>query len=153
MSVVRVGKDSDWAQVQKLIAAAFAYMEPRRGHPPRAVQVTAAGLAQEAQDGTCWLIVEGGVVLACLFSRPSRDHDGAMYLGKLAVAHDARGRGFARHLVEAAATEARAAGFTALTLDTGDAFPELNTTFARLGFGPPVPRAQEPGVVTLMRAL
>ncbi len=56
-------------------------------------------------------------------------------------------------LVETAAVEARQARYEALTLDTGNAFPELHETFARLGFGAPIPRKGEPGTVTLMQPL
>lgn len=153
MKLVQASPDTDWKAVQRLIAAEFAYMELRLGHPPRAAQVPADGLAREAQRGTCWLIMDKTEPRACLFTRPSRDHDDALYLGKLAVAKPARGKGLARQLVEAAANDARRSGYTALTLDTSDLLHELHATFARLGFGPPIPRTAEPGVVTMMRPL
>lgn len=153
MTPERATAASDWDAVRNLIGAAFAYMEPRLGHPSRAVKDSPVDLERAAADGTCWLIIETGVPVACLFTRSSRDDPTALYIGKLAVADAARGRGFARELVEAAAKEARMLGFRSLTLDTGAVFPELHDTFARLGFGPPRPRKGEPGIVSLSRAL
>ncbi len=153
MILLRAGEDTGWEAVRQLVAVAFAYMEPRLGHPSRAAQSTASDLAKEAREGTCWLIVDDATPVACLFTRPSRDHKSALYLGKLAVAEAARGKGLARQLIDAAINDARATGYTALTLDTGDVFQDLHAVFARLGFGPPRPRAGEPGVVTLMRPL
>lgn len=74
-------------------------------------------------------------------------------MGKLAVSDAWRGAGVARQLVEAAADEARRKGYARLTLDTGAALTELHEAFGRLGFGLPVPRTDEPEVVTMFRNL
>ena len=145
---------TDWTAVHALLLDSFAYMEARLGHPARASQATARDLAVEARQGPVLLWLDTDDTLAgCLFCRPSRDHPGALYVGKLAVAQALRGQGVARHLIDAAADLARRSGYTALTLDTGTQFPELHDTFQRLGFNAPVPRQGEPGVVTMIRSL
>ncbi|MDJ0826236.1 MAG: GNAT family N-acetyltransferase [Rhodobacter sp.] len=153
MRLTRADVNTDWPAVRQLLQDAFAYMERRLGHPARAAQVSAGDLATEANTGTVFLIFDGTRPVACLFCRRSRDHPDALYLGKLAVAASHRGRGLARDLVEAATQTAEAQGFSALTLDTGTAFPELLSLFQTLGFGPPAPREGDPGVVTMMRPL
>lgn len=154
MDLIRADPDrTDWRQVAQLLAEAFAYMEARLGHPARAAAATPADLASAAREGPVFLIRDGARIAACLFCRPSRDHADALYIGRLAVAADQRGQGLARRLIDAAAGHARAENYAALTLDTGQAFPELHATFAKLGFGPPAPREGEPGVVTMTMPL
>ncbi|KMW60539.1 hypothetical protein AIOL_000701 [Candidatus Rhodobacter oscarellae] len=148
----RAGNETDWAGVQRLLAKSFAYMEPILGRPAGATQATAEALAEEAQQGACWLIGTPYPV-ACLFTRASRDHPDALYLGKLAVEETCRGQGLARQLVERAASQARTQGLAALTLDTGASLTQLQATFGRLGFETPQERDGEPGVVTMMRPL
>ncbi len=152
MHLTQASPDTDWTAVQTLLRESFAYMEARLGQPARAAAATAEDLAAEATQGPVYLILDEGPV-ACLFTRPSRDHPDALYIGKLAVAETHRGQGLARQLVEHAASRARAQGYQALTLDTGIGFPDLHAAFARMGFGPPVPREGDPGVVTLRRVL
>ncbi len=152
MRLTQAGPDTDWTAVRNLLRESFAYMAARLGHPARAATSTPEDLAAETTRGPVYLILDETPV-ACLFTRPSRDHPDALYIGKLAVAETRRGQGLARQLVEHAATQARDQGYKALTLDTGVQFPELHTAFARMGFGPPAPRQGEPGVVTLRRVL
>lgn len=123
-----------WPAVAALIHDAFAYMEPLLGHPARAMQVTPARLAEAADTGTAYLIEDAGRPVACLFTRASRDFPDARYLGWLAVDDRYRGRGLAAELIAAAEAEARAAGYAALTLDTGRALRELCAFFRRAGF-------------------
>jgi len=144
---------SGWRALRDLIARSFAYMEPHLGHPARAVLSTEAELADEAANGSVFVMIDGGAPVGCLFCRPSHDRADALYIGKLAVAASQRGKGLARALVDAAARQARRQGFTALTLDTGDAFDDLHRAFQKLGFGPPEPRPGEPGVVSMVRLI
>lgn len=123
-----------WQDVAALIHTAFAYMEPLLGHPARAASITPQQLAEAAAHGTAYLIEHGARPVACLFTRPSRDVPGALYLGWLAVEAATRGQGLAHHLIAAAEAEARTKGHAALTLDTGTALKDLHTFFRRAGF-------------------
>lgn len=152
MRLIRATPDfPDWEPVHALIADAFAYMTVRLGHPPQATLQNARQLATEAATGAVFLLIDHDRPVACLFCRPSRDHDGALYLGKLAVATDYRGGGLARRLIDAAEQEARAQGLHSLTLDTGAMLSELHAVFQRLGFSPPDIRPEVPGILTMMR--
>ena len=149
---LRAGPETDWAEVAALLRASFAYMEQRLGHPATAALASPEALAREARDGHCWVIREE-TLLACLFARPSRDHAGAFYIGKLAVAEVARGQGLARRLIAEAEGEARRQGFAALTLDTGAALTELHRAFGKLGFRLITPAGPGSDVVTMWRDL
>jgi ribosomal protein S18 acetylase RimI-like enzyme len=67
-----------------------------------------------------------------------------LYLGKLAVAEGARGRGLARVMVDHACARARALGLAHVTLQTRVELVENHATFARLGFVE-IARAAHPG--------
>ena len=139
-----------WPEVAALIHRAFAYMEPRLGHPARAASVTPETLAAAAGAGSVWLVEDGGAPIACLFTRPSRDMADALYLGWLAVDETRRGRGLAGRLIAAAEAEARDAGHAALTLDTARVLDELCALFRHHGF------REMPGegeIVTFRKAL
>ena len=123
-----------WVEVAALIHDAFAYMEAVLGHPAQAMSVTPAQLARAAETGTAYLIEDHARPVACLFTRPSRDFPGALYLGWLAVDAGQRGQGLAQRLMTCAITEARDAGFAAATLDTGRALTDLRAFFRRAGF-------------------
>ncbi len=85
MTPARAGDGTNWEAVRQLLVASFAYMEPRLGHPSRAAQSTASDLADEARQGTCWIISDQARLLACLFTRPSRDHPTAYYLKRFSL--------------------------------------------------------------------
>lgn len=123
-----------WDRVALLIHDAFAYMEPVLGHPAKAASVTPFQLAETARDGSAWIVEDLDRPVACLFTRRSRDFADALYLGWLAVDGSMRGRGLAKTLILTAQTEARAAGYSILTLDTGRALSELQVFFRKLGF-------------------
>jgi ribosomal protein S18 acetylase RimI-like enzyme len=61
--------------------------------------------------------------------RPDR-----MYLGRLAVLPEARGRGIARALVAAVEARALAAGRTQVELGVRAALPELRASYERMGY-------------------
>jgi predicted N-acetyltransferase YhbS len=57
-----------------------------------------------------------------------------LYLGKLAVAHAARGQGLARRLIALSLERARALGLATVSLQTRVELLENHATFAALGF-------------------
>ncbi len=123
-----------WHEVAAMIHHAFVYMEARLGHPARAASISPMDLTDAAKEGTAWLIEADGLPVGCVFTRPSRDFPDALYLGWLAVDGTNRGQGLAQSLIKAAETEARAAGYAAMTLDTGRPLTELHAFFERQGF-------------------
>jgi GNAT superfamily N-acetyltransferase len=129
-TIRRAGPGDDFAVILALVRDAFAYMDGVVDPPSSIHRVTAAELERAAQEEVVLLALDpalAGVVR--LTPKP-----GALYLGKLAVRHDLRGRGIARALVAAAEAEARARGLPALELRTRVELTDNHATFARLGF-------------------
>jgi ribosomal protein S18 acetylase RimI-like enzyme len=112
--------------VLALLQLAFAYMDTRINPPSSLHGMTVETLFAA---GEVWAI--GAPPVACVVLSP---RDDALYLGKLAVAPDARGRGHARALIAQAALRARSLGLRALTLQTRVELVENHATFRALGF-------------------
>ncbi|MGZ9810339.1 GNAT family N-acetyltransferase [Pseudoroseicyclus sp. H15] len=131
--------DPALAEVLALIQAEFAYMEGRIDPPSSMQRLTLADVEAQAALGEVWAI--GAPVIACLFltAKPP-----SLYLGKLAVAAEARGRGLARTLISQAEARARALGLEALELQTRVELTDNHATFAALGFTE-VARTAHPG--------
>lgn len=115
--------------VLALIRESFAYMDGRIDPPSSMHRLSQAALAETARTAEIWAI--GTPPRACVILTPKRQ---ALYLGKLAVAAEARGQGLARRLVELAESRARALGLTFLELQTRIELVDNHTTFVRLGF-------------------
>lgn len=113
--------------VLDLIRTAFAGMAGRIDPPSSMLQLTLSDLRKP--DREVWAM--GTPPDACMVLTPQ---EGALYLGKLAVAAAARGRGVSRIMVAAAADRARTLGLPRLTLQTRIELTENQTTFLHLGF-------------------
>lgn len=121
----------DWSGLLDLLEKAFAVMQGRINPPSSLLRMTEHTLKQKAQDEDLFLILRSSRPVACLFGRPEeRDY----YIGKLAVDTNARGQGFARKLVNAAAQQARQHGLSGLRLQTRVELRENHRTFRALGF-------------------
>lgn len=127
----RAGEGEDWSAVLRLIQTAFAYMDSRIDPPSSMHRLTEADIARQAAEGEVWLIGPTGAPEACVFLTVK---PGALYIGKLAVALDARGRGLARRLLDTAGARARALGLPALELQTRVELTENQAAFAAMGF-------------------
>ena len=117
--------------VLALIRTEFGDMDGRIDPPTSMHRLTAAGVRRQAKAGEVWVIGPAEAPLACVFLTPK---PGALYLGKLAVARAARGRGLARRLVELAQSRARALGLPSLDLKIRVELVDNHAVFARLGF-------------------
>lgn len=96
----------------------------------------ATGAADPATTGTmpaaaCQEREGGSRILACMVLTP---RPGALYLGKLAVAAEARGRGLSRRMVAQAERRARALGLPRIELQSRVELTENHAVFRRLGF-------------------
>lgn len=118
----------DWAAILDLIRTEFAYMEPRIDPPSSIDRLTPEDIAVQADEGEVWVI---GDALACMFLTPKAE---TLYLGKLAVRGDQRGRGLARVLVQCAQSRALALGFGTVELQTRVELVENLAIFRALGF-------------------
>lgn len=127
--------DPALAGVLALIRTTFAYMEGRIDPPSSMHRLTLDEVARQAAGSEVWAVEDAGRVVACVFLTPSGTAgDGALYLGKLAVAVSHRGRGLARRLVALAETRARELGLAAVTLQSRIELAENHAAFAAMGF-------------------
>lgn len=129
MTPYRVTAPFDWASLLTLIRSEFAYMEGVIDPPSSMHHLTEADIALQALGGEVWAI--GLPPLACMFLTVKGDW---LYLGKLAVQADQRGKGHARALVETAMARALAQGLSGVELQTRIELTANHATFAALGF-------------------
>lgn len=123
----RLDPDQDSAAVLKLVQETFAFMDGRIDPPSSVHRLTKAGIAAYPE---VWVIDDDGLA-ACLFLTPKL---GRLYLSKLAVRSDRRGRGLARRLISLAETRAQILGLPMLELQTRVELTENHAAFAAMGF-------------------
>ena len=136
MTPLRLFPGDDMGPVHALLTAAFAYMEGRIEPPSSLSRMTPDTLSEESARKELWVIPDPAprasrTPLACVILTPLPDH---LYIGKLAVAAQARGRGLARQMIELAETRARTLGLPRLRLQTRVELVENHATFTQLGF-------------------
>ena len=129
MTPYRVTAPHDWASLLALIRAEFAYMDGVIDPPSSMHRLTEDDIARQAETGEVWVI--GRPAMACMFLTVKGDW---LYLGKLAVAADQRGKGLARDLVDQAMARASALGLKGVELQTRIELVANHVTFAAMGF-------------------
>jgi GNAT superfamily N-acetyltransferase len=138
---LRRGPVEDWDALHALLVACFADMEERIDPPSSLREMTAADLRAKAAKETLVTLWQGGAPVGCGYLR---DTGRSVYLGKLAVRPDRRGRGLLRRIVAEAEAMAQALGRPVLELGTRVELTENHAVFARLGFRE-VGRSAHPG--------
>lgn len=131
--------DAALADILALLHRSFAYMDGRINPPSSLHRLGRAEVATFCQTGEIWSI--GTPPVACVFLTPQQD---SLYLGRLAVNADHRGKGLARRLVDLADRRAVALGLPFLELKTRIELIENHHAFARMGFSE-VAKAAHPG--------
>ena len=121
--------DGQAGPVLELIRSSFAYMAGRIDPPSSIHRMTEADVLSCCDTGEVWFI--GHPPSACMILTFKSD---CLYLGKLAVAANARGKGLARALIDHAVQRAKVAKLNQLELQTRVELVENHTTFQRLGF-------------------
>jgi GNAT superfamily N-acetyltransferase len=142
----------DWSALHALLRASFAYMDGRIDPPSSLDAMTEADLRAKAQRERLVVAYEGDKLIGCAFADLRAD---CVYIGKVAVATHARGRGVARRIIAVAEALARAAGRGVLELQTRVELVENHRTFAALGFTKVAETAHEgysrPTSITMQR--
>ena len=126
---LEAGDTTELAQVLRLIQTSFAYMTGRIDPPSTMHQLTVSALAQMAKDGS--VLALGDPVAACLVAKPLPH---ALYLGKIAIASDLRGRGVLRALLERSEELARSLSLSRLELQVRIELVENQKIFGKCGF-------------------
>jgi predicted N-acetyltransferase YhbS len=122
---------ADAEAVAALIRLAFATLPAPVDPPPSALLETADSVAAGLAAGGGSLVRAGDVIVgAVLWDR----RNGGLYLGRLSVHPQWRGRGIARRLVATAEQAARDAGLPRLHLSTRLAMTGNRALFAACGF-------------------
>lgn len=139
----RLGPDDPrLGAVLGLIRDAFGFMDGRVDPPSSMHRLRGDDVARQAAEGEVWISPgTGGAPLACVFLTPRPP---GLYIGKLAVAAEARRRGLGTALIGVAEDRARAQGFEFLELQTRVELVENHATFRALGFVE-VARTAHPG--------
>jgi GNAT superfamily N-acetyltransferase len=138
---IRRGPVADWDALHALLRTCFAFMEGRIDPPSSLAAMTPGSLRRKAEAETLVTLWDGEALAACGYLK---DTGRSVYLGKLAVHPDHRGRGLLRRIVAEADAMARALGRPLLELGTRVELAENHATFARLGFAE-VARMAHPG--------
>ena len=123
---------ADWDALLALILSAFASMHSRIDPPSSALSLTPQSLRQTAMAERAVVLADDDSLLGCLFLRP--EPPDCLYIGKLAVAPDAQGKGIGRTLLRVAEEEALLRGFSRLRLETRIELVENHRVFAHWGF-------------------
>jgi GNAT superfamily N-acetyltransferase len=117
------------AELLALVHAAFGGLEIQ---PPSSVlKETAAGFAARLASETCFVIESDSRLIASVFCIRQGD---ALYIGRLAVAPEWRGKRLATALIEAAKEEARRIGAKHIILKVRVALASNVVLFRRHGF-------------------
>lgn len=134
---------SEWPELMALVRQSFAYMDERINPPSSLKAMSLEDFKAKAQAES--LIVARAErqarLLGCAFAALRED---CLYLGKVAVAPEARGQGVARAMFAVAEALAREQGRPFLELQTRVELTENHATFAALGFQV-VARTAHPG--------
>lgn len=121
-----------WAALHRLLVLSFSGMEGRIDPPSSLTSLSASDLEQMSRTQVLLLgIGASGDPVACAYLRPEPD---ALYLGKVAIHPDLRGRGLLHHIIAAAEAEARRLGRNTLELETRIELIENHAAFSAAGF-------------------
>lgn len=122
-------EDEELGDILKLIQISFAYMEGRIDPPSSMQSLTISDISEHCYSGEVWSL--GDPVVACMFLKFKSD---ALYIGKLAVSENQRGKGIARKMIELADRRAQVHNKNYLELFTRIELTENHLVFSKLGF-------------------
>jgi predicted N-acetyltransferase YhbS len=128
---LRVLTPADAPAVAALIRTAFAKMSAPVDPPPSALRESAENVAETIACGGGGGAHAGEVLVGAVLWA---EKDGGLYIARLSVRPDWRGRGIARALMDMAETEARRRLLPRMHLSTRLALADNRRLFAACGF-------------------
>lgn len=122
---------SNWQGLLDIIMGAFSYMDGRIDPPSSAHRLSLDSLREKALAEIAYIAMENDTLLGCIFCKPEPE---TLYIGKLAIAPQAQGKGVGRMLLAAATVLARDLQKPVIRLETRIELVENQAIFARWGF-------------------
>ena len=122
---------ADAEEAAGLIRTAFAAQTRPTSPPSSALSESGETIAGKIAEGGGFGIFEAGALIAAALWRID---GGALHVGRVSVAPEARGRRLARALIGACETEARRRSVRRMTLKARLELPENERLFERCGF-------------------
>ena len=122
---------TDLEPLLALIKAAFKEHEGVVDPPPSAASKTLAVLREELDDFEALVVENEGRLIGCVFYKP---RDDSLYLGRLSVLPELRGRGIASLLLKRLESEAQGRGLAALSLNVRLALKNQQNIYRHWGF-------------------
>jgi predicted N-acetyltransferase YhbS len=129
--VLREANDDDIPAIIAVTQAAFAEYASWLTPPSSVGAETPAKVREKLAAGRGVLALEGGRVVGSVYYSPEEHY---VYLGRLAVLPDYRGRGIGAALVAEVERQARALGIPRVRLGVRVALPHLRARYERLGY-------------------
>ena len=123
--------DVDWDELHTLLNEAFAYMDGRIDPPSSLLSMTVETLREKAQNETLVQVLHDGRIVGCMFCRFDKPW---LYVGKVAVSLDNRGKGLGRMMFKTAFDIAARMQAKGLELETRIELIENHRAFEKLGF-------------------
>jgi predicted N-acetyltransferase YhbS len=131
MFEIRPASAADIPTIVAVIRAAFAEYEGQLDPPSSAQTKTVESTLQELADGGALVATADEAIVGCVFYHLRVDH---MYLNRLAVLPEYRGRGLAGRLIAAVEELARHSGLGRVRLAVRLALAENRRYYERLGY-------------------
>ena len=129
--LIRPYSPNDLEPLLALIKAAFKEHEGVVDPPPSAASKTLAVLQEELSDFGALVVEDEGRLVGCVFYKPKDD---SLYLGRLSVLPDYRGRGIASSLLKRLESEAHQRDLAALSLNVRLALKNQQNIYRHWGF-------------------
>jgi ribosomal protein S18 acetylase RimI-like enzyme len=130
--VLRTATAGDASVLAATIAAAFEQYRGKLKPESGAFRETAKGIGDELRKGAGAIVAErNGEAVGCVMTK---EVEGDLYFGHLAVLPAARGLGVAKRLIDAVEADARARGLAGVRLGVRVVLTENRKLFASLGY-------------------
>lgn len=128
---IRAAVEADYPAALAVMQRAFAEYAEQLDPPSGVHHETVASLRERAGAGGLLLAEAGGVLVGMVLYRPEPAH---LYLGRLSVLPEWRGRGIGHALIAAVEQHARGTGLTRIHLAVRLQLGAMRASYERLGY-------------------
>lgn len=128
---IQLATDADAETIVKILHDAFREYDGVLVPPSGVHRESVESVRAKMQTGQWLLARNGGRAAGCVWCEPN---DGYMYLGRLAVVPELRGRGIGNALLDAVEMRARKEGFTRVRLGVRVVLADMRAAYERRGY-------------------